>query len=132
MGNYIESALMLQYECTKVQNPRRTRVRESLKAHALDLLPANHSTISCRIALRWPSVAARILIRKLCYVLRLRLLDNIASVLFQTSNPLHLSIIRECHFLEDHLSLHGYTDKVLNGEYDGSKKYLRDSILNDE
>ena len=97
-------------------------------------LSANHSTLSCRIALRWPSVAARILIRKLCYVLRLRLLDNIASVLFQTSNPLHLSIIRECHFLEDHLSLHGYTDKVLNGEYDGSKKYLRDSILdlNDE
>ena len=35
-------------------------------------------------------------------------------------------------FLEDHLSLYGYTDKVLNGEYDGSKKYLRDSILNDE
>ena len=27
------------------------------------------------------------------------------------------------------MSLHGYT---LNGEYDGSKKYLRDSILNDE
>ena len=26
-------------ECTKVQNPRRTRVRESLKAHALDQLP---------------------------------------------------------------------------------------------
>ena len=24
-------------ECTKVQNPRRTRVYESLKAHALDL-----------------------------------------------------------------------------------------------
>ena len=28
---------LLEYECTKVQNPRRTRVRESLKAHALDL-----------------------------------------------------------------------------------------------
>ena len=25
-------------ECTKVQNPQRTRVRKSLKAHALDLL----------------------------------------------------------------------------------------------
>ena len=24
--------------------------------------------------------------------------------------------------MEDHLSLYGYTDKVLNGEYDGSKK----------
>ena len=39
-------------------------------------LSANHSTPSYRIALRWPSVAAQILIRKLCHVLRL---DNIAS-----------------------------------------------------
>ena len=45
--------------------------------------------------------------------------------------PAHARRVKECHFLEDHPSLHGY-DKVLNGEYDGSKKYLRDSILNDE
>ena len=35
-------------ECTKVQNPRRTRVRESLKAHALDLSTLNTLTGSIR------------------------------------------------------------------------------------
>ena len=67
------------------------------------------------------SVAAQILTRKLCYVLRLRLLDNIASVLFQTSNlkPIvFVDYIREYQVEDDHLSLHGYTDKVLNGEYE--------------
>ena len=37
-------------------------------------LSRNHSSISCRIALRWPSVAARIFISKLCYILRLQTL----------------------------------------------------------
>ena len=98
-------------------------------------LSRNHSSISCRIALRWPSVAARIFISKLCYILRLRtfeLSDNVASTLFQSSNPLHLSLVKECRFLEDHLGLANYTHQVLCGEYDGAKKHLHNCILEEE
>ena len=36
--NYVSTCLWLHNnECSKVQNPRRMRVRESFKAHALDL-----------------------------------------------------------------------------------------------
>ena len=81
-------------------------------------------------------MAARILIRKLCYVLRLLSLENhsgnVAASLFKTSNPLHLSLVKECQFIEDHLGLENYTTRVLDGEYDGVKKYLHNTILEED
>ena len=40
-------------ECTKVQNPRRTRVRESLKPHALDILITLTGSIQKTLGKRW-------------------------------------------------------------------------------
>ena len=97
--------------------------------------PPNHSTLACRILLRWPSMAARILINKLCYVLRLKALEgtgNLAASLFQVSDPTKMSLVRECYFLEDQLSIGEYTKKVLNGEYNGCKKALKNTILEED
>ena len=62
----------------------------------------SHSTLACRIALHWPSMAARILVSMLCYILRLRSLadtGNVAASLFQSSTTSDMSLVRECHFL---------------------------------
>ena len=82
------------------------------------------------IALRWPSVAARILVVKLKYLLRLRSPAIISkSKVYKCSKPVQLSLVRECKFLEEHT---GYTDKVINGEFDGQSKTLKNSLLVEE
>ena len=60
-----------------------------------------HSIYSSRVALRWPSVAARILSRKLNFILRLKLMDSTESKLYNSFDPLYLSLIHECKFLEE-------------------------------
>ena len=95
----------------------------------------SHSTLACRIALHWPSMAARILVSKLCYILRLRSLadtGNVAASLFQSSTTSDMSLVRECHFLEDSLGFEGFTTAVLSGDYDGQKKVLKNSILDQD
>ena len=95
-----------------------------------------HSAYSSMIALRWPSVAARILVVKLKYLLRLRspaiISKSIASKVYKCSKPVQLSLVRECKFLEEHTGLEGYTDKVINGEFDGQSKTLKKSLLVEE
>ena len=78
------------------------------------------------------SVAARILSRKLNFILRLKLMDSTesnASKLYNSSDPLHLSLIHECKFLEEHTGLDSYTEKVLSGEFDGQRKALSNEIM---
>ena len=74
------------------------------------------------------SVAARVFIKKLCYILRLRSLkdtSNIASSLFYTTNTLQLSLVGECRFLEDHLGFKEFAHRDLSGEYyDGSRRHM--------
>ena len=90
-----------------------------------------HSSLSTRLALRWPSVAARILIRKL------NLLSRISSEEESTSgrsfshlaatDPQSLRIIQECRSLEGKLNCQGTTDSVLNSE--SSPKEVKKRIL---
>ena len=48
--------------------------------------------------------------------------ESIASKLYNSSDPLHLSLIHECKFLEEHTGLDSYTEKVLSGEFDGETR----------
>ena len=91
-----------------------------------------HSTISCTILLQWPSMTAQLLINKLCYILQLRALEgtgNMDASLFQAFDSNNRSLVRECYFLEDQLGIGNYTKEVLKGEYDGCKKTLKNTII---
>ena len=90
-----------------------------------------HSSLSTRLALRWPSVAARIFIRKLNLLSRIsseeestsgRIFSHLAA-----TDPQSLRIIQECRSLEGKLNCHGTTDSVLNSE--SSPKELKKRIL---
>ena len=97
--------------------------------------PRYHSTNSCTILLQWPSITARLLINKLCYILRLRALEgtgNMAASLFQASDSNNMSLVRECYFLDDQLGIGNYTKEVLKGEYDGCKKTLKNTIIEED
>ena len=66
------------------------------------------------------------------FILRLKLMDStesIASKLYNSSDPLHLSLTHECKFLEEHTGLDSYTEKVLSGEFDGQRKALSNEIM---
>ena len=43
-----------------------------------------------------------------------------------------MSLVRECHFLDDSLGFEGFTTAVLSGDYDGQKKVLKNSILDQD
>ena len=90
-----------------------------------------HSSLSTRLALRWPSVAARILIRKLNLLSRIsseeestsgRIFSHLAA-----TDPQSLQIIQECRSLEGKLNCQGTTDSVLNSE--SSPKEVKKRIL---
>ena len=122
---------ILLYGCENWQLTS-TLVCQSFQGEIGSKLTPYHSTYSSRVALRWPSVAARILSRKLNYILRLKLMDStesIASKLYNSFDPLHLSLIHECKFLEEHTGLESYTEKVLSGEFDGQRKTLSNEIM---
>ena len=97
--------------------------------------PWYHSTLSCTILLQWPSMTAQLLINKLYYILRLRALEgteNMAASIFQASDSNNVLLVRECYFLGDQLGIGNYTKEVLKGEYDGCKKTLKNTILEED
>ena len=90
-------------------------------------LSKSHSTLATRVALKWPSVAARILTRKLNLLSKVssegesigcRMYSSLAAV-----DPLSLRLIQECQSLENKLDCRGVTDLVL--EADNNSQGLR-------
>ena len=83
-------------------------------------LSESHSTLATRVALKWPSVTARILTRKL------NLLSKVSSggesivicihLWRAIGNPQSLRLVQECLSLENMLDCHGVTDLVLKAD----------------
>ena len=90
-----------------------------------------HSLLSTRLALRWPSVAARIFIQKLNLLFKINSEeDSIGCHIFSklaAKDPQSLQIIQECRYLEDRVECHGATDNILNSET--SLKEVKNRIL---
>ena len=75
-----------------------------------------HSTLS---TLKWPSIAARLLIRKLNLLLKISSEENsISSRIFSqlAATDLHSLRIVQCRSLEGELNCQGATDNVLNSK----------------
>ena len=76
-----------------------------------------HSLLSTRLALRWPSVAARIFIQKLNLLFKINSEeDSIGCHIFSklaAKDPQSLRIIQECRYLEDRVECHGATDNII-------------------
>ena len=78
-----------------------------------------HSTLASRIALKWSSMAARILLSKLSLLHKLHSEerhDTLGSQVFNclaASDPHSISLVQECWFLEGKLECYGVTDQVL-------------------
>ena len=79
-----------------------------------------HSTLSVRLALRWPSVPARILIQKLNLLAKIssdedtvggRIYSKLSAI-----DPQSLRIVQECKFLEEKLKCRGVTQSMLKLE----------------
>ena len=90
-----------------------------------------HSLLSTRLALRWPSVAARIFIQKLNLLFKINSEeDSIGCHIFSklaAKDPQSLRIIQECQYLEDRVECQGATDNILNSET--SLKEVKNRIL---
>ena len=90
-----------------------------------------HSTLSTRLALRWPSIAARILVLKLSLLVKINSADDsIGSRIYSslTAKDSHsLKILQECKSLEDKLGCPGATNSILNTE--ASMKEVKRHIL---
>ena len=75
-----------------------------------------HSLLSTRLALRWPSVAARIFNQKLNLLFKINSEeDSIGCHIFSklaAKDPQSLRIIQECRYLEDRVECHGATDTL--------------------
>ena len=104
---YLTEALLDRLECFQVDFGRRI-----LK------FPVSHSSRAVRVALQWPSVAFRVLQRKLTFLRRLRdghgyVHQELLSWLLRESASTQL--IKNCHFLEDSVGVCGLTKEVLNG-----------------
>ena len=92
-------------------------------------LTRHHSTLSTRLALRWPSVTARILISKLGLLLS-KLSergDSIGGQIFSGLPHESLRIVQECRYLEEKLSCQGCTDVLLSSQ--SSRKEMKRKIL---
>ena len=92
-----------------------------------------HSTLATRIALKWPSVTARILARKLSLLCKIQSdEDSIGCRVYSSltaSDPESIRLIQECQFLEGKLGCHGVTERVVNGRYGfSSLRTLRKEI----
>ena len=89
------------------------------------------STISTRLALKWPSIAARILILKLSLLIKISSDgDSIGSRIYSSltaKDSQSLRILQECKSLEDKLGCLGATNTVLNAE--ASMKEVKRHIL---
>ena len=90
-----------------------------------------HSTLATRIALKWPSVSARILIGKLCLLSKVSSgQDSIGCCVFSNltdSDPQSLRMVQECRSLEAKLDCHGVTDNVVGAVV--SVKQVKKQIL---
>ena len=90
-----------------------------------------HSTLFTRLALRWPSIAARILVLKLSLLVKISSADDsIGSRIYSslTAKDSHsLKILQECKSLEDKLGCPGATNSILNTE--ASMKEVKRHIL---
>ena len=81
-----------------------------------------HSGLSTRLALKWPCVATRILIKKLSLLSRVKKSSeenqSIGGCIFSflTSHGHTLKLVNECHSLEGKLKSHGHTNALLNGQ----------------
>ena len=100
------------------------------------MLSKSHSTLATRVALKWPSVAARILTRKLNLLFKVSSRGESIGCHVYTSlavaNPQSLRLIQECLSLENKLDCHGVTDLVLKADNNpqglqGIKKLILDT-----
>ena len=74
-----------------------------------------HSTLSTRLALKWPSITARIFIRKLSLLSKVcQEGNNIGNKIFSSFNQDSLRLTQECRAMEGKLSCHGFTDALLS------------------
>ena len=104
---YVTEALLDRLECFQVEIGRRI----------LKFL-VSHSSMAVRLALQWPSMACRVLQKKLTFLGRLRdghsyVGQELLSRLLQESTSTHL--IENCKFLEDSVGVCGLTKEVLKG-----------------
>ena len=71
-----------------------------------------HSTL---LALKWPSITARIFIRKLSLLSKVcQEGNNIGNKIFSSFNQDSLRLTQECRSMEGKLSCHGFTDALLS------------------
>lgn len=87
-------------------------------------LSRHHSTRAVRLALDWPSMATRILLRKLNFLQRL--LSNEESIAHNffvnlSGQDAHLQLIEGCLFLEAQLGLEGIVEDVRKGNINASE-----------
>ena len=91
-------------------------------------LTRHHSTLSTRLALRWPSVTARVLISKLSLLSKLSERgDSIGGQIFSGLPHESLKLVRECRYLEEKLSCQGCTDALLSSQ--SSRREMKQEIL---
>ena len=87
-----------------------------------------HSTLATQIALKWPSVSARILIGKLCLLSKVSSGEGLNWLLcFLQPDPQSLRIVQECRSLEAKLDCYGVTDNVVGAVV--SVKQVKKQIL---
>ena len=86
-------------------------------------LTRHHSTLSTRLALRWPSVTARILISKLGLLSKLSERGDSIGQIFSGLPHESLRLVQECRYLEEKLSCQGCTDALLSSQ--SSRKEMK-------
>ena len=80
-------------------------------------LSKNHSTLSTRLALKWPSLTARIFVSKLSLLSKVcEEGDNVGSQIFSSLPKESLKLVQECRYMEGKLSCQGATDTLLSGQ----------------
>ena len=91
-------------------------------------LTRHHSILSTCLALRWPSVTARIFISKLGLLSKLSERgDSIGGQIFSGLPHESLRLVQECRYLEEKLSCQGCTDALLSSQ--SSRKEMKRKIL---
>ena len=96
-----------------------------------------HSTLATTIALKWPSITARILIRKLNLLYKVSSGgESIGCHIYSSlsiTDPQSLRLIQECLSLEEKIGCHGVTDIVLDNNGDsGCIQGVKKLILEDD
>ena len=85
-------------------------------------LSRHHSALAVRLALCWPSVASRLLIRKLLYLKKvLESPDSISHHFFtclskESPDSSPIQLVEGCRYLESHLHLCSMTERVLKSQ----------------